>query len=407
MTKLLYILTRYPLPVTTGRHRMINQNIMMLRGHYDIDILYFDKKDKSRKDYVGINSARLELPSLFEVLFNLIFRVGYSFQERIYFSRKSNRLINSRIKKNNYGLVMCDMVRTAQYVENLSMHKVLDIDDLLSLRYERMLSKDSKIDLLGSLEHKYLKRTLFLFTPFFKYILQLEASLIRKRELELMKSFDSTFFVSQLEARRQEKFNVYCVPPMVEEKENEYLKREHNENRLLFFGNLITNQNRESIRNIVNFLYPLLKLKLDSFVLVFVGKHDSRIKEIVSNVDNQHLELHGYVEDLDELIARSKLAIMPIAYGTGIKTKILDALSTGLPVLTNSVGIEGLNVKKGKELEYSDNWEDLASIILDLINNQEQLLSLSNHGYLYIHKNFNAIKVQKDLFRAIGSSCLQ
>jgi len=86
-----------------------------------------------------------------------------------------------------------------------------------------------------------------------------------------------------------------------------------------------------------------------------------------------------------------KLAIVPIAYGTGIKTKILDLLSFGIPVVTNEVGAEGLDVNG--EFRVESTFEACGQAVVELVSNSEKLIQLSQSGYEY-SKLFNEDKTR-------------
>lgn len=89
----------------------------------------------------------------------------------------------------------------AYLVENYKGKKLLEYDDLLSMRYQRMSEQfNDKINLLGTYSEKYPLFMTSLIKPFRKIVLGLEAKLIGGREIELANKFDAISFTSPVEA---------------------------------------------------------------------------------------------------------------------------------------------------------------------------------------------------------------
>ena len=155
---------------------------------------------------------------------------------------------------------------------------------------------------------------------------------------------------------------------------------------------MLTAQNKSSLEMIVNEILPKFRFNYKFFV---VGKYDDTIEELTYK--NSNIELLGFVDNLEETLRSIKLALMPISFGTGIKTKVLDCMSYGIPVLTNTVGSEGLNTKDYKDIFILNNNEITNDSMLRILNDNELLESIGENGYQYI-KNYHNFDVLRNSF---------
>ena len=104
--KVLYILTRYPDPIVTGRHKMIDQNIRFLAKHFEVTVAYFSKQHNGERNNPLFNEYQLNFPGLFQLILNLLFRAKYSLQERLFYSKSNQKLINRLIKEKQPRVVI-------------------------------------------------------------------------------------------------------------------------------------------------------------------------------------------------------------------------------------------------------------------------------------------------------------
>lgn len=120
-------------------------------------------------------------------------------------------------------------------------------------------------------------------------------------------------------------------------------------------------------------IYPLLPGHLR---IAVVGKINEYIKEEYPNVDKIH-----FAPDLGEMYAKSRIAICPMLEGTGIKLKVLEALSFGLPVVCTQRGIDGLPNKLNNGCLLSNTSEEFASNIIKLLTDNQLYEEKSKQGY--------------------------
>jgi glycosyltransferase involved in cell wall biosynthesis len=132
---------------------------------------------------------------------------------------------------------------------------------------------------------------------------------------------------------------------------------------IIFVGNMEYLPNREAVKLIAAKIAPLVWQEIANTKFVLVGRYNKKI-----NLPN--LIFTGVVNDVVELLAISDVAIAPLFHASGTRLKILEYLSCGLPVVSTSKGIEGLNLKNTDGLIIKDDLNDFAKNIVMLIKNQ-------------------------------------
>jgi glycosyltransferase involved in cell wall biosynthesis len=80
----------------------------------------------------------------------------------------------------------------------------------------------------------------------------------------------------------------------------------------------------------------------------------------------QALEMVGYVEDIREALGRYAVFVCPILSGSGVRVKLLEAYSAGIPVVSTRIGAEGLGRKDGEFCRLADEPEDFALKVLEV-----------------------------------------
>jgi glycosyltransferase involved in cell wall biosynthesis len=142
---------------------------------------------------------------------------------------------------------------------------------------------------------------------------------------------------------------------------------------ILFHGTYSYPPNREAFDLIIDYIAPQAKAA-DNVVFLLAGN-----KTPIFEKDN--VRSLGFVEDIDSLLHVADIAIVPLLRGGGTKLKILDYLGAGLPIVTTRKGIEGIDVRNGKDAIVVDEVNKrFIEAILSLVDNDEQRNILGQNG---------------------------
>lgn len=136
--------------------------------------------------------------------------------------------------------------------------------------------------------------------------------------------------------------------------------------------------NRNGINWFFETVFPLLNKNIK---ICIIGKITSCVAEF------PNVEKIEYVNDLNQYYSNSKLAICPMFTGTGLKIKVVEALSFGIPVVCNERGIDGLYNKTNNGCLVTNNPEKFALYVHKLIENQMFYIDMTNQANKYFEEN--------------------
>jgi polysaccharide biosynthesis protein PslH len=124
------------------------------------------------------------------------------------------------------------------------------------------------------------------------------------------------------------------------------------EDAIVFSGNLEYHPNVSAVRYFREEIWPQLRARWPGLVWRLVGKNPQAVARIVRG--DPRIELSGPVDDAVLELARAKVAIVPLLAGSGTRVKIIEAWAAGVPVVSTTVGAEGLPARAGEHLLLAD-----------------------------------------------------
>src|ERR1039457_3553775 len=157
-------------------------------------------------------------------------------------------------------------------------------------------------------------------------------------------------------------------------------------NTLIFVGGFSHDPNVDAMLYFCNQVLPLVRENAD-VKLIIVG---SNPPEQVQALQNDHVTVTGYVESTTPYLHDSYISVAPLRFGAGMKGKIGEAMAHGLPLVTTSVGAQGMGLKHGDNILIADSEQDFAEAILHLLKDNELYGTIRNNGLRYIQDNFTS-----------------
>ena len=385
VAKIIYVASRPPFPKVGGREHMIAQSLEFLSEEYEVHVICFHGRDESVNENLiielGVSSVTaITMASPLELAKNLVFRFTQSIQENLYYSSAIEKHLLQAVEGIKPDVIICDMLRTSQFFYDTDMPLVVDLDDVLSNRYMKMLDGGARFSSLGSFSERIPKLLAWVEVLARKYIIGYEYARIKKAEERALRIADAIILTSPLEADELNiKYSTSKATGVSQSVSTKATALPEGGN-LLFVGNMTTAQNLASLENIVFDIMP--KLNLISVKLMVVGRFDARAERIV--VGRNDVVLLGFVENLDDVLKDCKVALMPVSFGTGVKTKILDAMAMGIPLVTNAVGVEGLSVSNEVHALISKDDPSAAENVNRLFCDSDLCKRLASNSRVYI-----------------------
>lgn len=143
--------------------------------------------------------------------------------------------------------------------------------------------------------------------------------------------------------------------------------------RLLFVGALAFGPNAKAVRRLVDRIVPLIRRRLPDAVLTVVGKMTPQF-ERMGHMPG--VAFAGFVDDLAQCYAETSVVVCPIDAGSGTRLKICEAAAHGRPVVSTTVGAEGLDFRDGEHLLIRNGDRAFADACCELLLDRERAASI-------------------------------
>jgi glycosyltransferase involved in cell wall biosynthesis len=155
---------------------------------------------------------------------------------------------------------------------------------------------------------------------------------------------------------------------------------------ILFVGNFNHRSNLDAVHFLVRDVLPSLRRQLSGVSVDIVGPNAPAEVRAYAGVDG--VRVLGFVPDLEPLHARARVFVAPMRFGAGVNGKLGEALAHGLPVVTTTIGAEGMGIVHGSQAVVVDDPCGMASAIAGLYRDRELWERLSAAGRAHTKKVF-------------------
>jgi len=159
------------------------------------------------------------------------------------------------------------------------------------------------------------------------------------------------------------------------------------EDLVAFSGNLEYHPNVTAVKHFKKHVWPGLRELVPELRWRIIGKNEFAIKDLIK--DDPRIETTGTVDDAVHELARAKVVVVPILAGSGTRIKILEAWAAERPVVSTSIGADGLPVRDGENIRIADNPEAMKTAVLELLEDKELRIKLGKTGRKTYAENYS------------------
>ncbi len=173
-------------------------------------------------------------------------------------------------------------------------------------------------------------------------------------------------------------------------KEKEYKSKK----RLIFIGTLIYHANDDAIKYFLTQIYPKIKKEVPKAKLILVSWHKPKwLKKYLA--DKTISLIQDKETPSSQFLSQADIFIAPMRIASGTNIKVLEAMAAGLPVVTTSVGIEGIKATKGAIIH--DDPRKLADETAKLLKDKDRRQQLGKAGREEVSKLYDWTAIGKKL----------
>ncbi len=171
-------------------------------------------------------------------------------------------------------------------------------------------------------------------------------------------------------------------------------------NKFCFLGSMNWKPNIEAVELLLNKIFPKILEKIPEAELHLAGSYMS---DKLMNLKQNNVFIHGKVTDVKAFFVENGILLVPLKSGSGIRIKILEALSLGVPVVSSAVGFEGIPIKNEIHGMIANRTKDFVEAAILLASNEEIANKMGQKGQVLAIETFNSNNISKKLLAFIQS----
>lgn len=171
---------------------------------------------------------------------------------------------------------------------------------------------------------------------------------------------------------------------------------------LLFLGLLSYHPNTVAADHLIRNIWPKVRSALPEARLLIAGARAEWLESYAEKPAG--VTFAGFVDDLDKLYDEVSVVCCPVLYGSGTRIKILEAAAYGRPVVSTTLGAEGLRLKDGDEILVRDDPASFAAACIELLTNRRMATRMGQNARLVVDREYERQAVVERIRTFIATS---
>lgn len=384
--KIFVLLSRVPYPIEKGDKLRAFHQIRCLAKHNEIILcalsdsaVHPEALNELNKFCREVHIIPIRKPGM---VWNVVkaFLNGNPLQVGYFYRCKAQKKIDNLIKQSNPDHIFCQLIRVSEYVKNSAVSKTLDYQDIFSMGAKRRAETSSfpmKIPFL--MEYRRL----------FRY------------EKMIFEKFNNKTIISQPDRDllpHPSRNEVAVIPNGVDYSYFSPVKGEKKYD-IVFTGNMGYPPNIDAARFIAEEIFPLVLKQFPTAKLLLAGATPhARVQALQSG----NITVSGWMADIRDSYASSRIFIAPMRIGTGLQNKLLEAMAMEMPCITSDLANQALGARQNEEILIGSNAGDYAAHVIKLLSDQNYAELMAQNGHAFVKKVFsweNSVAELEKLFK--------
>lgn len=400
MKNILVVLHMCPYPLTTGGNQAVINGIKALSKHNNVVLLFpSNRKNSNSKRIKELEKAlSVEVETFTPKIFNSKVTAYKYLSDKIMFyllHKNKDYMIEREMN-------LCNNIITDEfinYIYNIIDNKHIDVVQIEFVPFLSLVNALEGKNVTKVFVHhelRFIRNKLILSKirhakNYFTYLFEK----LKNEEISLLNKFDAIITLSEIDAKKL-KQNGVIIPifpsfAIVSSHTQSWVYAKY---RLTFLGPGMHNPNFQGLKWFIDNVWERITKTDDKYSLDIIGKWSKeQIEELGCHDKINYL---GFVDNLGDVL-KGSIMIVPITIGSGIRMKILEAAQYKIPIITTTIGCEGLPLKDNENCFIADTPVDFANKIFE-IGKRDLQERLVNNAYKTIIKNYslNALIVSRD-----------
>ena len=398
--RILFVTTRVPHPRIGGFNLRVRGTIESLQKHYDVHLVCLTPNPPDPTLLEQLTTETAETHAIRYSRFRSATRAISRFAGKvplltlIYTDGGVSKWIEQNAS--SYDLMWCHLIRSAEFARKFPGPKILDMADAIGHHYSSAAPTGSFL---------------------WRKIRQIEAKKTTQYELDACRRFDRVYVHtdqdrSSLLEHDSNLANKVTISPMGIP--DEFFKltpatdppQPDTANKVVFLGKMNYEPNIDAVEFFANDVLPLIQKQHENATFQIVGAYPT--SRVLRLEKLPGVEVTGFVDKPAEYLASATVVVAPIRAGGGIQNKVIQAMALRKPVVTTSLGANGVGAAPGIDYLVADTPPQLATAVGKIFNDTDLAESIGQNGYEFVRTRFSwgeiGDAIHRDIKRLLARS---
>jgi glycosyltransferase involved in cell wall biosynthesis len=159
------------------------------------------------------------------------------------------------------------------------------------------------------------------------------------------------------------------------------------DNRLVFTGTMGYHPNIDAVKYFCSEIFPLIRKEIKNAEFYIVGQNPTAEVKALEKLGG--ITVTGWVKNINPYILESSVYVCPVRIGVGIKTKILESMALGVPVVTTTNNNRAIGAVEGRDIIVADKPDSFAKAVINLMRDEAYRKYIGQNGKALIREKYS------------------
>jgi glycosyltransferase involved in cell wall biosynthesis len=295
-----------------------------------------------------------------------------------YASRRLRQKIDALIADEHYDSIICDFLSSAPNLSDLGQCVLFQHNVETTIWQRHVEHSSSRVK---------------------KLFFQMQARKMEAYERKICRIVKHVIAVSEIDASRMKRmFGIETVTSVPTGVDVEYFANRGAvapTSDIIFCGSMDWLPNVDAVVHFLFDVLPLIRDRLPGATFTIAGRSpDARVIKAVQGLTG--VSVTGRVEDMRPYLWGSKISVVPIRIGGGTRLKIYECMAAGVPVVSTTVGAEGLRYHDGADIVIADDPRGFAAACVRLLSENSTRCSIASDALEYARSSLSWEAVSRE-----------